>query len=353
MLISPDAGLDPRRPCAPSDSPSVSGAYAEALRTFLLKQGLAWPEPSRPVEAIPAHRVPGSTFVRVLDDARRNLGDPLVGLHFGIRAGAAGYGLMGVAAATATSLRDTIRHLHRFASLTSTLGDLSSTAQSGFVSLIWNPLPGVDTAVVEATLAGWVSFARHLVGASAEEIGVTFAHRPCATRQRYEQLLECRVEFDASTHSVSVPADLLEARPRLADGNLNAAIGNWLHECTAAVRPCPHRPTARRVALLLGTRIPLDTGDMNAAADALHVSTRTLQRRLSAESTSFRQLLDATRAHHAIVRLLRGRTPLMQVGVEVGFSEQSSLCRAFRRWTGCSPLSLRRQLGRVYHDVRR
>jgi AraC-like DNA-binding protein len=73
------------------------------------------------------------------------------------------------------------------------------------------------------------------------------------------------------------------------------------------------------------------------------MSVRTLQRRLSAEAACFADLLDDVRHFMAQEYLSADHLSLMEVAFLLGFSEPNSFFRAFRRWTGTTPDSYRRQ----------
>ena len=76
----------------------------------------------------------------------------------------------------------------------------------------------------------------------------------------------------------------------------------------------------------------------------LHLSDRTLQRRLLAEASSFAQLLDATRCELARQYLSDAHRSLGEVADLLGFADQSNLFRACRRWFGMPPGQYRAQL---------
>jgi len=79
-------------------------------------------------------------------------------------------------------------------------------------------------------------------------------------------------------------------------------------------------------------------------ASELHLSPRTLQRRLSAEDWTYNDLVDDVRFAMARRRMAGSDTPLKAVAADLGFSEQASFTRAFRRWIGVTPREYRRQL---------
>jgi AraC-like DNA-binding protein len=76
-------------------------------------------------------------------------------------------------------------------------------------------------------------------------------------------------------------------------------------------------------------------------ADALHISLRSLQRRLKDENTSFRELLEETRHELAMQYIHETHRPIGEITYLLGFAEHSNFTRAFRRWTGNSPAGFR------------
>jgi len=114
-------------------------------------------------------------------------------------------------------------------------------------------------------------------------------------------------------------------------------------------------------ARILAERIPQPAGGFRAAvqeaiasalaeggsavdvARALHVSVRTLQRKLVATGTTFREVSEAVRGQLAEEYLTDSAVSIAEVAFLLGFSDQSSFNRAFRRWTGESPGRWRRR----------
>jgi AraC-like DNA-binding protein len=76
-------------------------------------------------------------------------------------------------------------------------------------------------------------------------------------------------------------------------------------------------------------------------ADTLNVSLRSLQRRLNAEATSYKALLEDTREQLAMQYLRETHRSIGEITYLLGFSEPSNFTRAFKRWTGKSPLEFR------------
>lgn len=82
--------------------------------------------------------------------------------------------------------------------------------------------------------------------------------------------------------------------------------------------------------------------DVEAAAQALHLSVRTLCRRLESEGTSFRLIKDALRRDIAVQRLTQTIRPISSIAFELGFEDVTAFHRAFKQWTGSTPGVYRR-----------
>lgn len=82
---------------------------------------------------------------------------------------------------------------------------------------------------------------------------------------------------------------------------------------------------------------------MDDVASRLAISSRTLQRRLQAEATSFQQVLDELREELARHYLATSNYPSGQIAFLLGYEEPNSFFRAFRTWTGDTPEHIRQQ----------
>ena len=84
-------------------------------------------------------------------------------------------------------------------------------------------------------------------------------------------------------------------------------------------RTAPHRTAPHRMATLLG------------------VSERTLQRRLAEDGRSFTDVLEEFRREESARLLCDRKLALTEIATRLGYAEQTSFTRAFRRWTGSTP----------------
>ncbi len=163
---------------------------------------------------------------------------------------------------------------------------------------------------VESTTAPWVSAIPELVGS--------------------------RIDLGSPVVAIAIPDELLD----------HSTV--WTHTRQGATRaPAllePEGTLAGSLRQALASLLPAVHPSLEVAAEMAELSPRTLRRRLSAEGTSWRAVVDQARID-ACHRLLGdpGR-PLSQIATALGYSDQAHLTRAFRRWTGETPSAYRRRL---------
>ena len=76
-------------------------------------------------------------------------------------------------------------------------------------------------------------------------------------------------------------------------------------------------------------------------AEQLHLSTRTLHRRLVDAGTSYQAIIDGIRERLAIEFLERTDLSVDEIAERSGFSDVSNFRKAFKKWTGQTPAYFR------------
>ncbi|MFD9793844.1 AraC family transcriptional regulator [Streptomyces sp. NPDC059070] len=185
--------------------------------------------------------------------------------------------------------------------------------------------------IISHRLCSW------LVGRRIPLLRAQFGYPPPAHQDEYPALFGCPVRFGQSGTRAVFGAHWLTA-PLVRD---EAALERMLRRSPfellsrraygTTVGEQVHRDLAR--ALLASPRLP----SLEATAARLALSPATLRRRLQREGTSFQQLKDTVRRDAAIAGLAEGREPIAELAARLGFSEDTSFHRAFRRWTGTTP----------------
>lgn len=105
----------------------------------------------------------------------------------------------------------------------------------------------------------------------------------------------------------------------------------------------PAQSTAARVRQALVDGLPGGQVTADQVSRALAMSKRSLQRRLSEEGANFKHLLEDTRRAMALNYLQNSEMSVQEIAFLLGFRDPSSFFRAFRAWTGQTPMSLRHE----------
>jgi AraC-like DNA-binding protein len=167
---------------------------------------------------------------------------------------------------------------------------------------------------------------------------VSFPFAAPAHHDVYPLLFPGPVQFEAIPARFSFDARYL-ALPVLRDEKaLQRMLQNALLLTVRQYRR--DRLVAQRIRqALLDT--PTAGTNVDAMAQHLHVSVRTLHRQLGEESTTFQRLKDEVRRDRATYLLGRTKQPIKQIAKACGFQSEKSFARAFKQWVGRSPSDYR------------
>jgi len=137
----------------------------------------------------------------------------------------------------------------------------------------------------------------------------------------------------------SFNANLLDLPVRRDEAALTAFLEGAPGKITTLYRR--DREMVIRVRDLLRAALP-ETLSLDDIADRLHLSPRTVHRRLEEEGSSFRAIKDALRRDLALARLTKTKDSIAQIAAELGYADPSAFYRAFVDWTGMAPVHYRR-----------
>ena len=111
---------------------------------------------------------------------------------------------------------------------------------------------------------------------------------------------------------------------------------------------CSSSTMSERVRAWLNENIASGRNSISEAARDLGVSSRTLQRRLTEEGTSYKEILGGLREQLSRHYLTQTNLPAAEIAFLLGYKEQSSFYRAFNEWTGTTPDRLRSAGSRIH-----
>ena len=187
----------------------------------------------------------------------------------------------------------------------------------------------------EYTISDVLNAARVALGPTIQPTRVSFRHTPPDDIRAHREWFGPGLRFDEEHTEIVFARELLDLSLGTAQPDLHTLIERQM---VAAGLEQPTTPTvaeAARAALCAG----LADGALRAAdvAAALHMSERTLHRRLAAEGVHLHRLLDDVRRQQALDLLGHTDLATKEIAAALGFASARSFHRAFRRWTGSTP----------------
>lgn len=202
--------------------------------------------------------------------------------------------------------------------------------------------------IYDGVLASLVNFMRELCGPAWVPAEVRLARAAPADAGPYRRLFRCRVRFDSELNALRFPAEWLERPVASGDAGVLRVLER---QASALAQPDLVEKLRRSLRVLLLQRVV--SGD--AVADMLAMHRRTLNRRLQAQGTTFRAVLEDVRFEAACQLLGATQLALDDVAEALGYAGVSPFTRAFRRSSGTSPGQWRReaQAARVEPPERR
>ena len=236
---------------------------------------------------------------------------------------------------TADTLGEGLHILNLFLWLVSIDMSLEFTHDSG--DWIWvKNLPQVPSSFVseEWTLAiTHQRFSSHFEGYAIEE--VRLSQSADLDPKMFEKYWGVPVQLGSKHVGMKLAQDVWDLPNKTANPLLKQTLRTVAEQ--VEIKQFEEAPLVYAVR----TRLPqaLEDGTFSAedVAAELGLSKRTLQRQLSAENITFKELLDVYRQEQAFLLLQKGEQDMANIAYALGYNEQSSFNRAFKRWTGKSP----------------
>jgi AraC-like DNA-binding protein len=302
---------------------------------------------SLPTHAATAEEVALSPeeFETLMALAIRELGEPLLAVRLPELLDWPSYHIGELAARASPTIADAFRRVARYASLfyahlefaIEEHGDefvVTHRLRSGGKGTRYSNEYALSSTLLNARRLSGIEMApRRVFFSHREPLEIDLLRRHFGTDDIAFDRNESGIAFaaaDAARASVGHDARLLATAEKLAEGALSAkpAGNSFVAEVTGKVRQA----------------LPRGTFGARDIAKKMRLSTRTFQRRLESEGTTFTELLERVRKDAATEAVGDSSIALGEAAARAGFADVAGFGRAFKRWTGRSPGVYRKNL---------
>lgn len=297
--------------------------------------------------------IDSKAWVDTLEFCSQTLHDPLFGLHLAELQAPDIYGSVNTLCRAAATVREAIRCFVEYIPVIHSPVPLIELLEGPEVAEVrwWVPdeLGQNTQASLQAALLN-LKLLRQIGGAGLE---LRYVHLTVGVSRQaipeIEKILGCPFSASASHNVIAFPAFYLDEPVRTANRMLFRLLSGYLQSVKAASRST----TVERVEDYVRGALSLGNCTIERCAKKLGVSVRTLQINLGEQGLRFSDMVESLRMEMAIAHLEEKLLPLEAIAAGLGYADQSSFGRAFKRWTGRSPQQFRREASPVLHPSTR
>ena len=212
-------------------------------------------------------------------------------------------------------------------------GPATGNIQTQISALVYQPtVSDFSYHQIDAVMAAVVGFINWLLARDDVVVEVHLQHDVQSGVNQYREYYQAPVVFNQADNSLLFDSGLLELPLPGFDASL-AILHEQMADSQLRRLLEPNIITQVQEQLIVcGCGVSRDV-----IANNMAMSSRSLQRKLQQEGSSFQQLFDEYRHQRSLLLLQDKQVSLADIAQQLGFSENSTFYRAFKRWQGITP----------------
>ncbi|WP_193164766.1 AraC family transcriptional regulator [Microbulbifer hainanensis] len=273
----------------------------------------------------------------------QKIDEPGLGLKIGENTdlndqGAAGYLIM-----TSKTLREAEERYSKYRGLITTVVDSQCKITESEISWRYmcdTPLEKLHRLYIEWAMASHQVIMQTLIGVKAQPLKLLLDFPEPEYIDIYRRIFHCEISFDQPHAEIHYPAKLIDEPLPTYDPMVEGAMAELCERLQIKINE--NHDVISDVKEHLRKREGYFPS-LESIADQMHVSSRTLHRKLKSKNTNFQTLLDEARQELAQQYLLETDLQIQQIAERCGFSEAQNFSIAFKRWVGLSPTEYRQK----------
>ncbi len=193
-------------------------------------------------------------------------------------------------------------------------------------------LPAMEA--VDAALGLILKRTQSISAHTIQPIRVEFMRQPPKNRVAFNDFFNCELHFGCELNRICYPLNLEHVSLVRSNESLSQVLDTFLDN---SVKELAIPPFSQAVSALVCELLLDEAVSLISVAAKMNIGTRTLQRNLKREGTSFKQLLDTCKVSTAKKLLAKKQLSVTDIGFLLGFSSASNFVRFFKRFAGVSP----------------
>lgn len=267
--------------------------------------------------------------------------DPNFGLTVARHTNQTTFHALGFSLMASATLKECFETLVRYFHIATDAAELAFERDGDGYKFVIHPLKSEPQPANEATdamMAIIIRLCRALAGRDFRAQKVLFRRPAIGDASIFEKVFKAPLHFGEAETAIYFDVESLE-RP-LAAGNAELARHNNQILARYLERFEKHN-VANRVHTCLVNQLPYGEPSQEKVAESVNMSLRNLQRKLVAEGTSYKEILNQTRKDLALSYMTDSSYSISEIAYLLGFSDTSSFSRAFKRWTDKAPSEFR------------
>ena len=321
---------------------SVYGGLGHLLYAFCQARDLDISEQLQQVQNL--ERFDFALWRDILKKMSHDIKSPALGLEIATHVEPKHLGIIAYIAQSCDTLGEALKRYHDFHRLIYDGSPLQLNGCDQYISIRWGKLPEHLTTQVtdEIAIALMVQFLRHFL--SLDDIflkEVHFCHSAPKDVGFYEKYFRCKVKFSQPDAELLFEPYILSTEIKHADQTLQQLL---MQQATSLLQKLPNSTQLdERLQQSILRGLQKNNYQIEDVAKQLHMSIRQLQRHLQQQNTTYQQRVQDIRKLLASQYLRDPHLSLQEIALLLSYSEQSAFQRAFKSWTGITPLQWRQQ----------
>lgn len=336
--------------------PTIAAGFVRAFLDFAASRGADRRELTDRAQigadeiSAPDDRVSFASYMLLMETAIEMCGEPALALHFGELVRLQDISILGLVShcETAEQARE---QANRFGRLAVDDGNGEGSRSIEFVrdgDNVWLNFTGelyrkhplfTESSLARAVCDGRAFAAMHPARAWPAPKAVSFTHDEPSYRAEYDRIFCMPLHFGSELNGILFGEELLSARVAPPNEYVSRLVKQ---QAETLLKHLDNTSSTRaQVEDLLLPVLRTGEASVEVVARKLGVSRQTLFRKLKEEGVTFERVLDELRHKMALNYLKIEKMSVNETAYHLGFSDPAAFSRAFKRWTGASPRSMR------------